>query len=90
MVLVNKPEPQHASLARILSLEREKEIVEAFTFLASTTDDPKKVLALCIKETKNGDGMIINIAANNGDLMGVKEGLLRISTLLQQVSRRGR
>lgn len=37
---------------RVFSLQREKELAESFAFLAATTDDPKKIVAVCVEEMR--------------------------------------
>lgn len=40
------------SSVRVFSLQREKELAESFAFLAATTDDPKKIVAVCVEEMR--------------------------------------
>ena len=60
---------------RRLSISREKEIASNLAFLSATTDKSLKVMAVCVKEHYNGEGITIRIALNTGDLSG---GYMRI------------
>jgi len=79
----------NTSSPRVLSLKREKELAEALAFLAGNTDDPKKVIALCIEEEPDGKGMTIRLAVNNGDLENVQNGFRRFSDILQSITKKG-
>ena len=54
--------------ARKLQLQQEIDIVDNFAFLVATTDDPEKVVAVCLEEHPDGAGMAIRIADNSGDV----------------------
>ncbi|PVH76494.1 hypothetical protein DL98DRAFT_641391 [Cadophora sp. DSE1049] len=77
------------SASRILSLSREKELAENLAFIASTTDDPRKVLALAIEEENNGQGMNITLAVNNGGLENVRTGFEKMAKVLHNIRREG-
>jgi hypothetical protein len=82
---------QNASLPpRILSLERERAIVESFTFLAATSSDARRVLAACIEEGKRGDDLTIRMAVNNGGLEAVREHFRSMANILESVARRSK
>ena len=70
--------------ARVLSLVHERRLVEILTYWASYSDDPKKVIALCIEEKKNGQAMVIRLAVNHGDLDQVKVGLEAMKVTLEK------
>jgi hypothetical protein len=74
---------------RLLTLVREKQLVETLTFLASTSDDPRKVASLCIEEDRNQRGLTIKLAANHGDLSLVKQGFEVMARILERISQRG-
>jgi hypothetical protein len=77
------------SSSRVLSLKREKELAETLSFLAAYTDDPKKVVALCIEEEKDGKGLIIRMAVNNGDLERLQKDFQRVAEILKRLALRG-
>jgi len=78
-----------ASQGRLLIPVREKQLVETFAFLASASDDPRKVASLCIEENPDQRGLTIKLAANHGDLSLVKQGFERMARILERISRRG-
>lgn len=75
--------------ARQLTFEREKSLVEILAFLSGTTDDPSKVMAVCIEEGSAGDSLTIRLASNSGDCSNVLSGFKSIAITLEQSSRRG-
>jgi hypothetical protein len=74
---------------RQLSFEREQAIVEILAFLSGTTDDPSKVMAVCIQESSAGDSVVIRLASNSGKCASVLAGFRRMATILEQSSRGG-
>ncbi len=75
---------------RQLTFEREKGLVQILAFLSGTTDDPSKVMAVCIEESSVGDSLTIRLATNSGDCSDVLPRFRGIATILEQSSRRGR
>src|SRR5436190_11949796 len=75
-----------ASQGRLLTLVKEKQLVETFAFLASSSDDPRKVTSLCIEENPDQRGLTINLAANRGDLSHVKQGFENMARILERIS----
>lgn len=71
-----------------LSFEDEKALLEVFTFLASTSNDPAKVAALCFENIRepHGAGYVIRLASNHGDLVPVKKGLEDIISISNKSS----
>ncbi len=74
---------------RRLSLNREKQLVDSFAFIAASSDDPLRIMAVCIEECQNKDGMIIRLASNTGDLSNLKQGFTGIAQTLEQASSKG-
>ena len=81
--------PQSLDSARQLSIEREKELVDNLAFLSATTDNPNKVMAICIEEDHDLHGMTIRLAANTGDLSKVNSGFKDIARILERAASRG-
>lgn len=73
-----------------LPFSREKQLAEAFAFLAATTDDMKYVMAVAVEESESGESMIIRLASNSGDLGPIKLALQRIVTKLESIYRSSR
>ena len=74
---------------RRLSFEREKEIASHLAFLSATSDDTRKVMAVCVEEHNDGEGITIRLASNSGDLSLVRDGFMRIGEVLEIAARRG-
>jgi hypothetical protein len=76
-------------LQRHLSVSREQEIASNLAFLAATTDDSLRVMAVCVEERPDGRGATVRVASNTGDLTAVTSGLRMLATTLEQAARRG-
>jgi len=81
--------PDDTSSTRVISLKREKELAETLAFLAAYTDDPKKVVALCIEEEEHGKAMAIRMAVNSGGLLKLQEGFQTLAEILEKIVKRG-
>jgi hypothetical protein len=75
---------------RHLSISREKEIASNLAFLSATSDESLKVMAVCVEEHCNGEGITIRIASNTGDLSAVIREFMTLAKILEQAARRGR
>lgn len=73
-----------------LTVDQEGEIVSNLAFLSSRRKDSKMVIAIGIEEDRDGQGMTIRMAVNGDHPVYVKEGLARISAILERISRRGK
>ncbi|QIW97802.1 hypothetical protein AMS68_003320 [Peltaster fructicola] len=51
---------------RVLTFEREKQLADDLAFLASSSDDPNQIKAVCVEEN-TADEMIVKIASNSPD-----------------------
>jgi len=67
------PRENHVNLlvdpTRWLSVVREREVACNLAFLSATSDDNLKVMAVCVEEHCNGEGIMIRIASNTRDLL---------------------
>ena len=86
--LKNNP-PSILNSRRQLSVEREKEITENLAFLSATTEDSKRVTAVCIEEHTQEAGLTIRVASNAGNISEIEEGLKRIAKILEEAAARG-
>lgn len=70
----------------LLSFDLEVNLVEVFTFLASTTNDPYKVAALSLESQIEAGRTVywLKIAANHGELESTKHGLERIFRIVRR------
>lgn len=75
---------------RYLSISREKEIASNLAFLLATSDESLKVMAICVKERCNGEGITIRIVLNTGDLSAVIREFITLAKILEQATRQGR
>ncbi|KAI9781447.1 MAG: hypothetical protein M1816_002368 [Peltula sp. TS41687] len=73
---------------RQLTFIRERDLVDHLAFISAFRDDADKVIAVCVEEHQNPEGLIIRIAMNTGELEPVKKGLSTIVALLEQVATR--
>jgi predicted RNA-binding protein YlqC (UPF0109 family) len=74
---------------RVMSLQREKELAESLAYLASWSDDPAHVVAVCTEESSGRDGLTIRLAVNTGSLGKVIEGFQKMAKLLEKTARKG-
>lgn len=74
------------STSRRLTIERERDLVDNLAFLSASTDDPRKVMAVCVEEDQGTEGLTIRMATNKGDLERVKKGFTRIATILERAA----
>lgn len=75
--------------SRSLSIYDESDVANNLAFLAAVTDDPSQVMAVCVEERPDYQGMIIRIATNTGELLDVKTGFENIANVLEITTRRG-
>ncbi|OBT81073.1 hypothetical protein VE02_10304 [Pseudogymnoascus sp. 03VT05] len=74
--------------SRRLNFSQEKDIASNLAFLSATSDDSFKIMAVCVEEHSNGEGITIRIASNSGDLSVVKAGFIKVGEILEQAARR--
>ena len=74
---------------RILTIAEEGKLAGVLAFLASTSNDPRKVAALCLEESSDHKVLTIKLAANHGDLIRTKLHFEDIVRILEAV-REGR
>ena len=72
-----------------LSILQEKEIASNLAFLLATSDKSLKVIAICVKEYYNREGIIIRIILNIRDLSAVMRKFVTLIKILKQATRRG-
>ena len=72
-----------------LPFQREKQIVEDLAFLSATTNDPARVMAVCLEEARDRRGCTIRLTSNNGDIDEVVHGFKLMAKILEQGASRG-
>ena len=75
---------------RQLPWDRERQLVDSFAFISASTDDMLRVMAVCIEEDPDKQGMTLRLASNTGDLSRVIQGFNGIARSLEQATRRSR
>ena len=73
---------------RVWSLKQEKDLAEAFVYIAASTDDPRKVIAISVQED-GANSLQVNLAVNHGRLDSVHHAFLKIGRILERVARNG-
>lgn len=74
---------------RQLSIESERTIADLLAVLSGAHDDNCKIMAVCIEESRDHDGLTIRMAANTGDCSYVTDGFEEIAKTLETAHRRG-
>lgn len=74
---------------RQLTLERERQLADNFAFISASTDDMLRVMAVCVEESYDQQGMTIRLASNTGDLSRTIEGFRGIAGTLERAALRG-
>ena len=80
---------QGTSFPRKMTIERERDLANTLAFLSGSSNDPEKVIAVCVEEQKDGESTTIRIAANRGGMQPRKEALEKIASILEQVASEG-
>lgn len=77
------------SFPRQLTMERERDLVDTLAFIAASSHDSDKVIAVCVEEQQDGKSVMVRIAANSGEMQPRKEALKRILSTLEHVALQG-
>ena len=72
-----------------LPISREIQLTEDLAYIASTTDDSNKVMAVCIEEGADKTSIVVRVASNAGDLVSIVQNLQGIADLMVRAARRG-
>ncbi|KAF2187015.1 hypothetical protein K469DRAFT_686228 [Zopfia rhizophila CBS 207.26] len=60
---------------RTLEFRQELDIAECLTYLSAYSNDPERVLALCLEEQTNHQGLVVSIATNTGPTSHLQRGI---------------
>ncbi|KAL8658085.1 MAG: hypothetical protein Q9226_001289 [Calogaya cf. arnoldii] len=71
---------------RRLSIDRERQLVDVFAFIAASTDNSLRVMAVCIEEDSDQHGVTIRLASNTGDLSRIIRSFNGIARTLEKAS----
>jgi len=69
--------------SRTLSIKQELDIVNCLSYLASYSDNPDRVLALCVEEKSDHEGLVVSLATNTGSTAYLEQGVRSIMEVLQ-------
>lgn len=72
-----------------LPFQHEKQIVENLAFLSAITDDPDRVMAVCLEEARDRGSCRIRLTSNIGDIDEVVFGFKLMAKVLEQAASRG-
>ena len=74
---------------RQLTPEQERQLVDNLAFISAATDNMLRVMAVCIEESADQQGMTIRLASNTGDLTPIVEGFQVIARTIEKAALRG-
>ena len=74
---------------RQLTLEREIQLASNFAFISASTDNMLRVMAVCIEERSDHQGLTIRLASNIGDLSRTMESFNDIVDTIERAALRG-
>lgn len=72
---------------RALKLRHERDIADCLAFVSTYSNDPNRIMALCIEEKPNRQGLIVSVAANAGNLDTLTSGMRGIVSILENEAR---
>ena len=75
---------------RSLTILQEKELVDNLAFLSSTKDTHLKIMAVCVEERDDHEGLTIRLASNTGDITDVQQGFKKVARVLEEAATRGK
>jgi len=78
-----------ANETRQLTPARERQLVDNLAFISASTDDMLRVMAVCIEERSDQQGMTIRLASNTGDLSPTVKSFEVIACTLERAALRG-
>lgn len=73
-----------------LPVDREKQLADDLAFIASSEDDSKRIVAVCMEEQSNNGGVVIRVASNVGDVENTARNLQRVADSMSEASHRGK
>ena len=63
--------------------------MDDLAFLWASSEDPTKVIALCVEEHPSAETLTIRFAMNTDDLQFVNDGLVKLAAILKRAATRG-
>ncbi len=94
-MLVREPQPPQENYLlwsrteqkRQLTIDRERELVDTLAFVTASSDQAKKVVAVCVEE--RSDEVTFRVAVNAGSITPFQENLSIMALVMQEAARRG-
>ena len=75
--------------SRQLTMEREIQLASSLAFISGSTDDMLRVMAVCVEEWLDQQGLTIRLASNTGDLSRISESFKGIADIIERAALRG-
>lgn len=75
--------------SRQLTLEREVQLASSLAFISASTDNMLRVMAVCIEEWPDQQGLTIRLASNTGDLSRISKSFKDIADTIERAALRG-
>jgi hypothetical protein len=72
---------------RVLDIRQELDIAECLTYLSAYSNHPHRVMALCLEERGDHQGLIVSVATNDGSLAYLQQGVRSLVQILEQQAR---
>lgn len=72
-----------------LPINRKVQLTEELTFIASSKDGSKEIMAVCLEEGADKVSMVIRVASNAGNLLRMVQNLQGVADLMARATRRG-
>lgn len=85
----NVSHPQ-VELTHRLSLSREQEIASNLAFIAATSKNHLRVMAVCVEEHSSGERVTIRLASNTGGLSELTTEFEVIAAIMMNAARRSK
>jgi hypothetical protein len=75
--------------SRQLTVEREVQLASSLAFISASTDNILRVMAVCVEEWSDEQGLTIRLASNTGDLSRISESFKDIADTIERAALRG-
>jgi hypothetical protein len=76
--------PELGDSGRTLKFHDELDIVSCLSYLSTYSDDPGMVMALCVEEKVDHQGIIVSISTNNETVSDLERGVQSIVDVLER------
>ena len=82
---VNELVPRSAAIRETIILQSNQELAlaECLTYLSAYSDNPEKVMALCVEEQPGQQGLLVSVAINSGSTRYLQNTVKRICEVIE-------